>query len=95
MILSRNNLKKIIESYLKENDDWLGDDPEDFGVNLDDLKPVNYKEIYEKYLKIFEDEKSKIQKDILSDVSGQIPEKSKNSLSKTISVTLRAFISPL
>ena len=84
MILSRNNLKKIIESYLKENDDWLGDDPEDFGVNLDDLKPVNYKEIYEKYLKIFEDEKSKIQKDILSDVSGQIPEKSKNSLSKTL-----------
>jgi hypothetical protein len=84
VILSRNNLKKIIESYLKENDNWLGDDPEDFGVNLDDLKPVNYKQIYEKYLKIFKDEKSKIQKDILSDISGQIPEKSKNSLSKTL-----------
>jgi hypothetical protein len=84
VILSRSNLKKIIENYLKENDDWLGDDPEDFGVNLDDLKPVNYKQIYEKYLKIFEDEKSKVQKDILSDVSGQIPEKSKNSLSKTL-----------
>ena len=85
MNISKQKLKVLIETYLKEDStNWLGNDPDDFGENLDFLDQPDYKSIYEKYVKMFEEEKEKIKKEILEDKSGQIPEKSRASLSKTL-----------
>ena len=83
MKLSKKNLKILIESFLNE-DNNLFDVPDDYGLDLSMLDKPDYDQLYEKYLKIFNEEREKIKKETLTDISGQISEKSKESLANTL-----------